>query len=277
MPPKKRAKRAPLRAKKARKSTTGVSTAVKSYVNKTIHSNIENKRSDIINDLLISTYNVNPDLNCQPLMPIPTGYPTGGIHIYPGTGQGDRLGNTIKSRRLTFRYIVTPTPYISDVINTEYPQPQELRMMFGFIKGSRTELPDNVNFNQLFQFGNSSNPPYSNLWDMIMPVNQDLFTICKSIVIKVGTQFITNSDAITTPPTVRDYQIYSNNDFKLNQKGTVDLTKYINKTIKFNDTSGYCDTGLYVWFLTANSDGTVNNNAQTLRVMYSLSYEYEDA
>jgi len=247
-----------------------VSSAVKTYVKRTLHKQIENKVANIIDDINIGSWFGDVNLNCKPLMPIAQGTPQGGFHIDQGTGQSDRVGNTIRTRKLLFRYIMTPLPQGEPL--TPVNIPQEVRIFFGFLKNQRLTFPDVSTFNNLFQFGNSDTSPFNNLWDMTMPINNDLFTVVKQIRHKVGNSVYTDFTGI------KPYNYYSNNDFKMNVMRTVDLTKYLSKVIKFNDTTGTCDTGLYVWFIAVNADGTQSiNNISTIRCQYSAEFQYEDA
>jgi len=261
-------KRRPLRKRVPKMGN--VSVAVKKYVKKTLHTQIENKVANVIDDITIGSWFGDVNLNVRPLMPIAQGTPPGGIHIDQGVGQSDRVGNTIRTRKLIFRYIMTPLPQDSTI--TPYNIPQEVRIFFGYLKNQRLTFPDVSTFNNLFQFGNTDTSPFNNLWDMTLPVNNDLFTVVKQVRHKVGNSVYTDFQGI------KPYNYYSNNDFKMNCMRSIDLTKYLNKVLKFNDTTGTCDSGLYVWFIAVNADGTQSIfNTATVRCQYSIEYQYEDA
>ena len=99
----------------------------------------------------------------------------------------------------------------------------------------------------------------------------DLFHICKTIRHKVGNSVYTDYQSI------KPYNYYTNNDFKYNVTRSVDLTKYINKVLKFNDTTSTCDTGLYVWMTAVPADGQIGFADKVLRMSYIIRYDYEDA
>lgn len=262
-------RRYPLRRYK-RKPKAKVPDTIKQYVKRTIHSQIENKQANVIGDNTISSWFGDVNMTCLPLMPVPFGTPAGGIHINQGVGQSDRVGNTIRTRNLVFKYILSPLPYATPL--TPEPQPQEVKLFFGYLKKNRMTFPDVATFNNLYQFGNTSTSPFNNLWDVQMNVNTDLFHICKSIRHKVGNSVYTDFAGI------KPQNYYSNNDFKLNCSNTVVLTPYLNKVLKFDDTSGVCDSGLYVWMTAVNADGTDSVfNTATVRIQWTLVYEYEDA
>jgi len=259
-------RRAPLRAKKqTMKKPRGVSLSVAKYVNRAIHRNIENKIINEKNEITFAAYFANTDLKVQTISPSSTVLP-----ILQGTGQAERIGNTIKTRKLLLKYVLYPMPYQATI--TDQPQPQEVIMWIGYLKNNRLKQPDALDFQQFFQNGNSVSPPYSNLWDVSLPVNDDLFHICKTIRHKLGHSIYTDYNGI------KQNSYFSNNDFKLNVSRSVDCTKYLNKTLKYVDGNTNCDTGLYMWMTAVNSDGTISTfNVASVGMFYTLKYEYEDA
>ena len=255
------------RARKPRAKRSGVSLAVKSYVNKSIHRQIENKTISDKDELEFASYTASSTMVCQPIHPT-----TATMNITQGVGQGQRVGNTITTRKLLLKYIIYPLPYSAS--NNPWPQPCEVMVWIGFLKGNRQTQPAASDFLNYFQNGNASQNPASNLWDCLLPVNTDLFTICKSFRHKLGNEFVRTSDDLT----LTDQQQYSNNDFKLNVERTVDVTKYINKVLKYDDTSGTPDTGLYMWMTAVNASGTTNvSNLLSHGMRYVMRYDYEDA
>jgi len=260
------------RKKQSKKITRPtVSKSIKKYVNATIHKNIENKIQNFNEDFSFSSVNSDPTMSVAPITP-QSSQPSG-IRISQGVGAGDRTGNSIRTRKVIFRYSITPQPYDENFV--PYPQPVWVRMYFGYIRGCRDVAPTAGQLSNFFQAGNVSEPFAGNLTDMVRPYNKDLFHVCCMRTHKIGNAFITKN---RTTPSAVDEQNYSNNDFKLNALGSVDLTKYIPKTMKFNDANDNPDTGLYVWFNSVYASGnfTTDNIAQT-RCFYSIDYEYEDA
>lgn len=250
-------------------STKKVSKSIKKYVKATIHKNIENKIKNFNEDFSFSSVNANPSMSVAPITPTPT--PSIGITIDQGIGQGQRTGNQIRTRKAIFRYVITPQAYDPDFV--PQPQPVIVRMYFGYVRGQRSVPPTAADFSNFFQAGNLSEPFAGNLTDITRVVNKDLFHVCCMRTHKIGNAFISKSQA-----DLGANQNYSSNDYKLNAIGSVDLTKYIPKTIKFNDANNTPDTGLYVWFNSVYASGnfTTENIAQT-RCFYSIDYEYEDA
>lgn len=256
----------PVRARKAKMAPKGVSTAVAKYVSKAVARNIENKTVTEKNEISFSSYFANVDLKVQKISPN-SSWTT---PINQGVGQGERVGNTIKTRKLLLKYVLYPTPYQATI--NDQPQPQEVIIWIGYLKNNRLKQPTVADYNTFFQNGNTTSGPFSNLWDVTLPVNQDLFHICKTIRHKLGHSIYTDYNGI------KQYSYYSNNDFKLNVSRTIDCTGYINKTLKFDDQVTDPDTGLYMWMTAVPSDGTVGNlNVSTVGMFYTLRYDYEDA
>jgi len=142
MPPK---RRRPLRRKSkktARKSNVkGVSTAVKTYINRQIHMNIENKQ---VQSQVSATFgNVVNDavLNVRPLTPYP-GY----IQISQGVTQNGRTGNEVKIRKVLLKYVLYPYKY-GESNNTLVPV--EVQLFIGYVKNSSGLLPNSGDFNAL--------------------------------------------------------------------------------------------------------------------------------
>jgi len=255
-----------MRVRKTKPQPKGVSTAVAKYVRKAVARNIENKTVTEKNEISFASYFANVDLKVQKISPN-SAWTT---PINQGVGQGERVGNTIKTRKLLLKYVLYPMPYQATINDQNVPQ--EVIIWIGYLKNNRLKTPDVGDYNQFFQNGNGTTAPFSNLWDVTLPVNLDLFHICKTIRHKVGNAIVSDFNGI------KQYSYYANNDFKLNCSRTIDCTGYINKTLKFDDQNTTPDTGLYMWMTAVNADGTLGNvNVASVGMFYTLRYDYEDA
>lgn len=241
-----------------------VSQAVKAYVKRTVHKNIENKTVSDKNDVDFASYLANIDLAVQNISPNPSS-----LVINSGVGQGERVGNTITTRKLLLKYIIHPNP--QDATTNPQPVPQEVIIWIGYLRNNRMKQPDLADYSNFFQNGSATSAPFSNLWDCMLPVNQDIFHICKTIRHKLGNSVYTDYQGI------KPQNYYTNNDFKLNVTRTVDCTKYINKVLKFNDSSQVPDTGLYMWMTAVPADGQTGFQSKVCRMSYTVRYDYEDA
>lgn len=239
-----------------------VAKATKKYVKQEIHKTIENKTVQFVGGLNLTNYADSASLNATLLTPY-TAY----LSIAQGTGQGERTGNKIKIMKLSLYFMMNPNPYTGLLNNA--PKPLLIRLFIGYERTSPTVTP--TNFSQLFQFGNASQAPNNFIVDMFRPINKDKF-VCKSFLIKLGNADYTGTVASAT------YQYYSNNDFKLNVFKKINLMKYINKTVTYNDTTANpTSRGLWMWYQVVNCDNTPITGTIPGQINYVLSCEYEDA
>jgi len=255
------------RPAKKKTAPAGVSNAVAKYIKKVVHTNIENKTISLRDRVAFSNWTTDPNQNMsvRPICPN-----LSALQIFQGTGQSERVGNTITTRKLLLRYCLYPL--LQDQSYNPQPIPKEVIIWIGFLKGDRKRLPTTADYQRFYQDGITAISPIGDLWDTLMPINTDLFTICKQIRHKVGNEVYTDYSG------VKPYNYFTNNDFKLNAYHTVDLTKHMNKVIKFDDATSVSDTGLYMWMTAVNANGTVETNAiYATEMSYVLRYDYEDA
>lgn len=240
-----------------------VSTAVKQYVNKAIHKNIEDKTAVYVTNIMnVNAYTFNT------LMGVVTCIPS--INISQGTGQSNRIGNTIRTRSLNVKFCFYPNPY--NATDNAVPKPQEVLLFFGKLKGQKDRVPITSDFQKLWQNGSSSTQPYSDLRDLTQMVNTDYWIVYKIMRFKIGTAAYggTGSQA--------GAQFFENNDFKLNAVRTVNLTKFCPKVLKFNDTTlSPSNDNLYMWHTCVNADGSAASSTYPMTMSYSFNYIYEDA
>lgn len=244
-----------------------VSDAVKTYVKRTIHSQIENKCVQI-NPGQLAFGNVleSPDFNAYPLAPLNSFWT-----IAQGVGQGNRVGNIIKVRKVMLNYILRPAPY--DVLTNPNTQPSEVRLMLGYVKNSPAFLPLNTDIAQLFNVGSTSQAPVGTLKDLISPYNNDYWTIKKSWTHKLG--FANNSGTGGSP----GVQYHANNDFKYNAMARIDVTRYMPKTCVFNDAVGTTNTKnlFFMYYAVAAGGGTYGATTLPVFIDYWIDFHYEDA
>lgn len=270
MPPKSKAKKYAKRyAKKyARKSNVkGVSSAVKKYINRTIHANIENKEVQVqVGDSFGNVAN-DPTLNVRPLTPYP-GY----IQISQNVGQNGRTGNECKVRKVILKYVLYMNKYNPETNNTLAPL--EIQLFLGYVKNSSGLLPIASDFNNLYQYNNTVNPIFGDLTDLTQKINTDYWTIKKYWRHKLGYSTLVDSSVANTAAAN-----FANNDFKLNIVRTMDITKFYPKTLKFNDVSDTLQgTGLFFFFQAVSADGNTLAGSQIpASILYQVDVSYEDA
>lgn len=243
-----------------------VSLAVKSYVKRAIHTNVENKKAVYNASFTFGSISNSATLYARPLTPATTF-----LTINQGLGQGDRIGNKCRTMRAMFRYTLFPLPY--DLGVNPQPTPVEVMIIFGYVKASPTTVPTAGQVQLLFQSGNTSLPPQGDLGDLIQPFNTDVWTIKKVIRHKIGNSVVEGSGAQPARANL------ANNDFKFNAVRAVNITKIYPKSLVFNDTNNTINNaGLYVMIQAVNANGgvmpftTVSTFAD-----YALDLTYEDA
>jgi len=255
------------RARGTKKSgVRGVSAAVKKYVNRTVHAQIEDKDNSWgVTDNIGNIY-ASPSMNCFPAFNHPQAQ---------GSQTGERVGNQIRVKTLIHKYVLFPTPY--DLTQNPTPKPQEVILWWGRLKRSATEIPSATDFQRFFQFGANAISPTGDIRDVISYVNTDMFTIFATRRHKLG-----NSNYQYDPSNVsKPYQFSANNDFKLNHVNTINLTKYMKKVQKYDDDYAPIigQSNVFVWATTVNADGTLQTGVN-IRPVQWYSYfniKYEDA
>jgi len=264
-------KRAPLRKKSVRggKRSSSVSSAVKSYVNKTIHANIENKQVQTQVGLTFGNILENATLHVYPLTPFPS-Y----LEIQQGVAQNQRTANEVRVRKVLLKYVLYYTKYNPETNNNLMPI--EVQLFLGYVKNSSGILPIASDFDNLYQYNNTVNPILGNLSDLNQKINTDYWTIKKYWRHKLGYSTVLNSDAAVNPTA---YANYANNDFKMNIVKTLDITKLYPKLLKFNDVSITLQgAGLFFFMQALAADGTTLSGSQNpCSIVWQLDVSYEDA
>jgi len=247
---------------------SSVSVAVKKYVNRTIHSNIENKCAQVQWSQSLGGATGSSTLYAFPMTPY-AGY----MSISPTVLQNGRVGNTIKTRKLTFNFVMSPLQY--NATTNPYPTPLEVQMIFGYAKDDSAVIPTPTDITNLFQAGSSSSAPTGLLTDLCLDFNKDAWHISKVMKFKLGYGSFNAS-----PGGQANLGYTTNNDFKLNVVKRINLTKYCPKTIKFNDSTTLPQNkGLFCMInvLNALGNSVIPVNQLVCRIDGYVNYEYEDA
>lgn len=264
---KKALKRAPRKVARARGGKrSSVSVAVKKYVKRSLHANIENKSIQVSQTQSFGTYLESPDLNAFPMLP-QTGYWT----LPQGVGSGARLGCQIKIRKIYLNYALYPNPY--DATFNPNPVPVEVQLMLGFVRQTPSSVPVQADVQQLFQNGSSASAPESTLKDLLMNVNTDYWTIKKRWRHKIGFAESAGTGGIA------GNQFNANNDFKLNAVRRMDITKMCPSHCVFNDNTGGTTTrNLYLMYEAVSALGSAVASPFTpCTLRYWIDFVYEDA
>jgi len=264
-------KKKPLRKRAYRKRAAGgkrtsVSAGVKSYIKRTIHSQIENKSAQVNQQISFGSYAESPDLNAFPMLP-QTGYWTIGQTV----GAGGRLGNQIKVRSVHLNYILRPNPY--DASFNFNPTPCHVCLYLGYVKNAPSYVPVNADFTHFYQSGSSSIAPFGTLKDTVCPINKDYWVIKKRWHHKIGYAINDGTGAQS------GQQFLANNDFQMNVVKRLDITKMCTKTLTFNDGSGgITNKNLYFMYEAVLANGNPAGVTSLMcNIDYWIDFVYEDA
>lgn len=257
-------KRAPLRAKKTKKSF--VSSSVRKYVKRTISKTIENKCIQVNGGFSFGNYLESPDLGAYPMAPLALYW-----SLPQSIGQGGRIGNQVKIKSAHLNYILRPTPY--DAVSNPNPCPTEVQLMLGYLRASPNTLPVAADINQLFQAGSSSAGPVGTLRDLISSINTDKWVIKKRWTHKLG--FADNSGTGALPGS----QYFDNNDFHLNIKRSINITKMLPSHFRFNDTEqSNLTKNLFFLQNAVQANGSGGGATQLFaNIEFWIDIRYEDA
>jgi len=260
--------RATLRKKSVRggRKSSSVSSAVKTYVNKTIHMQIENKNVQLNSSTSFGNILQSPTLNVAPLTPY-----TGALLIAQGVGSANRTGNEVKTRKVMLKYCLFPKAY--SAVSNSTPRPSYIQFWLGYVKNSSGLKPIASDFDQLYNYNNTVNPVLGQLFDLNQTINTDYWCIKKYWTHKVG--FAVNTSSGSDGNNAN----YANNDFPYSVVKKLDITKYYPKNLKFNDVSATISgPGLFFFFqcVTANGD-TLAASQLPVNLQWQLGVEFEDA
>lgn len=189
--------------------------------------------------------------------------------IPQGTGQADRIGNSIVCKRARLRALFTVAPY--NVTTNPTPTPFYIQWYIFRKKENATELSSLSSF---YAAGNTSIAPSGSNQDLLYDVNTDSYVVFKSGQIKMG-----YSAFVATPGGVAGSGYQSNNDSEMSAILDVDYTSASKKKVVFNDTTSNSLSDLEMFtFWTVNQDGSATANSTYQANAYiQLQYDYTDA
>lgn len=192
------------------------------------------------------------------------------IEISQGDGEGQRTGNRITVKSSYLNLILYPTPY--DGTYNPVPRPQDVMIIIYKIIGGGNTIQTTLG--GLFQNGNVTSSPGSNLTDTVLPFNNDLYKILYKKIVKVGSADNTAIGNMTA------YQYYANNDYKRSVRLYIPITKYLDKVIKYDNTSTTANNSmLYMAVLPMNADGSqpaAGNAYRTVSLIMNQTFKYVD-
>lgn len=241
---------------------------VKAIVRREISRNNENKSFQVyIQAHDIRTANSTSPAFTDSIFPVSPS--AGALTVFQGITAGTRIGNQIKIKSCVFKGIIFPKPW--NAVTNPTPRPLEIKLWIFYDKTNPTAVPDPRN--NFFQLGGATVAMQGVLVDNMSPVNTDTYRVLATKSWKVG------YGAYEGTGINANQQAYVNNDFKLNQKFSINLTKHLIQTVKYNDNNSVPTTrGLFAMFQASNADGTViAPGYNTATMSFTLDLKYEDA
>lgn len=200
----------------------------------------------------------------------------GGIDINQGTASDERIGNQVRVRKVWLHLSLFPAPYNATTNSTPIPQ-DVICYIFSVRPNEPSDLTSVRTFcdDSFFDNGSSVQGFTGDLSDFMKRPNTDSVIVHKRFVLKIGA-----ANYETNTGTQANSYSYANNDYKLNCLKRMDITKYIPKNLKFEDTSNACQNNpVYLVMSPCDADGgaaTDTTNATPLTYTYGLTYEYTD-
>jgi len=156
------------------------------------------------------------------------------IQISQGTGQGQRIGNQIRTKSSYIKGILYANQ--RDVTYNPTPKPAEVMIYIYRIIGQGASVPTGTNaMTNFYQNGSSSSSPTGLLEDLTTPINRDQYRVVYQRKFKIGSAENTGVGSST------GNQFFANNDYKRNATFYIPLTKFMDKRIKYSDASLTCN------------------------------------
>lgn len=254
---------------------SGVPTrALTKLVQRVVSRNVENKSRQAYGSMNCIYPQIGGSYAWYGLLPLtpyssvgaPTDYT---ITINQGTGAGSRVGDVIKTKKVWFKGVIVPNPYSADL----NPNPKPMEVCIWIFKLKRQTLGNTITEangainNNFFQSGNTALGVNGGLFNIVQTMNTDYIRLFYKRVFKVGYSAGTISGD------------RPNNDFAMNRKFSIDVTKYIPKNVRYNDNTDTPSIDpVYVFIAPFRADGTVQTgNYAGVNLSWELNYVYEDA
>lgn len=197
------------------------------------------------------------------------GYGLDGLQLPQGVLDGQRVGNRVKNKRVMFNFILRPRPYNST--DNPTPRPMMIRVVLFYDKTVPSTTPQpKIDF---FDYNSSVVGFSGDLGDILGPVNENRYRKLAERTFKLG------FSEYGYPQPVGGNMAYTNNDFKLNVMQKWDVTKYLPKTVVFNDAATTpTSRGLFAVFIPAWADSAVGPNIDVpATVTWWMTGRYQDA
>lgn len=183
-----------------------------------------------------------------------------------------RVGNEVYTKKLTMDFTINPNSY--NVSTNPNMIPQEVIVYFFKKRPNSNDVMDIVDLGNLYESGSSPIAPTGYLMDCNCKLNSDYFTYLTHRRYKVGRSVVGSAVNLTAP----NYNAPTNNDFKWNIIGKINLTKWCPKRILWSDGIANATTPLiHMLVQTVGADGSLQSTSILPIAMFGrIHYEFTD-
>lgn len=192
--------------------------------------------------------------------------------ITQGTGNTNRVGNSISTKRLMVNLAICPRSYNATTNNTMIPS--EVLVYFYKVKGYTNAFQSATDIQNFYENGSTTTGPLGYLMDINAKLNKDAYTYLTHKRYKVGRSVVGS----TTNLTAANYNSATNNDFKWNVVDKISLTRFCPKTLTFSDnTVSPSQPYIHMLIQVIAADGTILAlDQQPINVYGKVEYQFQD-
>jgi len=194
---------------------------------------------------------------------------SGYVNPTQGVGQGQRVGNKVRTKRCILSGVITSSGY--NAVSNAFPTPQDV-VIWIFTTKQSNSITTSLSSANFFQNGSTTSNLQGNLVDLILPINQDSFILRGRKVFKQGYASYVGSGNIPNSGN------FNNNDYKLSNIFKWDITDMLPTVIDWNDGSAFPNSYLVQMAVeSVDSQGTGQSpNALPTSMTFSINYVYTD-
>jgi len=271
--------------KKGMKMSYKKKKSIKQLVKETIETQAEKKMVQFFNNAGLNTSVLASDWSAFNSWILTSDTTSRSMYaIAQGSSQGGRVGNQIRTYKMTLKLALFANPVYGDTTNYN-PCPLYVTLwivkLLPHLEDTTVSLQTVVQ-NSFFQNSGAAAGFSGNLSDLIKTPNKDQVTVLKKKVYKVGCASYTAGTAAGTANIAS--QQYNNNDASFAIIDTLDITKCIPAVQQFNDGDNLTSSRRsYLFFTAARVDGNyiysnfgVSVGTRPFQTSIGLDFQYTD-
>lgn len=151
--------------------------------------------------------------------------------ITQGTGNNNRVGNSVSTKSLLVNLVMCPQSYNS--VTNNLMTPCEILVYFYKVKGYTNAFQSATDIQNFYENGSTTTGPLGYLMDINAKMNKDGYNYLTHRRYKLGRSIVGS----TANMTAANYNQATNNDFKWNIVDKINLTKYCPKALQWSDST----------------------------------------